>query len=337
MILFYILTITALGGFGIYFLFFKENNDWIQSLALQYIILYNEKYVEYSMVFKEYYDNYKMVKMVADIFSILYKVIYTLCSSVYYMVCFGELPLNEDCIYIEYYIQTHLNKYKNNTNKNAPFMFIIYNGFENYDTLHTTEKIENPNYTLKKEETYNSLYSNAFIREVGILQREINGEHVNDVEQMPIITNIENAVYIIREQQEYNASMKNNMDCLAILKIDKNVIIRVLRNNAVPKIPTSNEIINSKPSRVKFLAIEYLHPELNKSIFLEMNPFHLVENNELFSWCYIRREIYKIPFFIRPPFDYRYSIKLIDGMANEITLTSTQYVKLSKFKYEIIG
>lgn len=88
-------------------------------------------------------------------------------------------------------------------------------------------------------------------------------------------------------------------------------------------------------SDVCFLTIEYVHPAMEKGIFIELDNGYYVANNCLFTPLFIRRclEYQTASFF----FDMDYELKLMDGDLNIFILTSRQWIQLSEKGYSIKG
>ena len=90
------------------------------------------------------------------------------------------------------------------------------------------------------------------------------------------------------------------------------------------------------PSRVRFLAVSYTHPNMGTHIIdLEVNPDYFIEKNEILSYTFISRllEYQSDKSYV---FDDRYRVKIIDGNIQTVELTSNQYVVLGVRDYQII-
>lgn len=96
----------------------------------------------------------------------------------------------------------------------------------------------------------------------------------------------------------------------------------------------SNTICDVKPTRNYFLSIEYIHPNMETAISLNLDKRYLVSGNELFSPCFVLKclNYQKEPYV----FDTNYKISILDSGINYITFGNNQYIKLTDTKYEVM-
>ena len=117
-------------------------------------------------------------------------------------------------------------------------------------------------------------------------------------------------------------------DGLFIMKYFQYYITRVMFNNTV--LPKLNELQQSK---VKFLSVEYIHPELSDPLPLEIDNGFLVEGNELFSVTFVKRILeYQTKKYV---FDNRYRILIMDSKMNLINLRPDGHIILGSNSYDI--
>ena len=87
-------------------------------------------------------------------------------------------------------------------------------------------------------------------------------------------------------------------------------------------------------SKVKFLNIEYFHPENEKSITIEMDRNGYVVGNEILSNTFIKRALEYMNH--RKSFDMRYTLKIMDNNLDSVVLKSDEYILLEHDSYKII-
>jgi len=89
-------------------------------------------------------------------------------------------------------------------------------------------------------------------------------------------------------------------------------------------------------SEIRFLSIEYTHPEMRESIQLVLEKEWCIVGNELLGRIHILRMLeYQLSegSYI---FDDRYVLKIIDSNINVFDINSSQYIRLGSDNYEII-
>lgn len=117
-------------------------------------------------------------------------------------------------------------------------------------------------------------------------------------------------------------------DGLFIMKYFQYYITRVMFNKSI--LPNVDELVKSK---VKFLSVEYIHPELNNPLTLEIDDGFFVEGNELFNVTFVKRILeYQTKKYV---FDDRYRILIMDNKMNLINLKSDNYIILGLNGYDI--
>jgi hypothetical protein len=89
-----------------------------------------------------------------------------------------------------------------------------------------------------------------------------------------------------------------------------------------------------KTSSVKFLSIEYQHPDMNEPICIKLPSSFYLEGNSILSAAFIRQWLEEtgVPYV----FDNRYTIYIIDQDVSSISLSNKEYITiLSDKKYKI--
>lgn len=94
------------------------------------------------------------------------------------------------------------------------------------------------------------------------------------------------------------------------------------------------EVCDVQPTRNYFLSVEYSHPTMETTISLNLDKRYLITGNELFSPCFVLKclNYQKEPYV----FDKSYSLSILDSDIKNITIGSSQYIRLTGVKYEVI-
>ena len=87
-------------------------------------------------------------------------------------------------------------------------------------------------------------------------------------------------------------------------------------------------------NRTKLLSIEYNHPDMKNTIFMDLNEKIYLNNNEILSPLFVRRwlEYQSTGFF----FDLRYNLKIMDTNVNTFDLKSDKHLLILKNDYEVV-
>jgi hypothetical protein len=100
-----------------------------------------------------------------------------------------------------------------------------------------------------------------------------------------------------------------------------------------------NEAIVPRPSSVRFLAIQYVHPTLPKPVLLDLPTGYYQVGNELFSAAFIEWLLQQQSFWwchghvVSPGYD----LLLMDDQLAYTVLRFGQYVRLSATGYDVVG
>jgi len=96
-------------------------------------------------------------------------------------------------------------------------------------------------------------------------------------------------------------------------------------------------INNPKKSNIRFLSIQYTHPELKEPIELNLENQWFFVGNELIGKIHILRILEYQFSKSQYIFDERYILKIIDSDIHIFEITAEQYIRLEEDKYDIIG
>ena len=92
-----------------------------------------------------------------------------------------------------------------------------------------------------------------------------------------------------------------------------------------------------EPSRAKFLSIEYTHPDMDKSIVIELGDEYYMTNNHLLSPLFVKRYLEYNHSKGEYTFDENYKIRIMDNNIKICEVTSDYYINLNKNSYEILS
>jgi hypothetical protein len=118
-------------------------------------------------------------------------------------------------------------------------------------------------------------------------------------------------------------------DCLISMRIENKYIYKVCNIEEEPFDELPFEL-----SKVKFLSIEYTHPELDKPIVIEVDKNAYLIGNEILSCTFVKRAL-EYSCNIKN-FDTDYVLKIMDNDLKTFELKSNEYIKLEKDSYKII-
>lgn len=112
---------------------------------------------------------------------------------------------------------------------------------------------------------------------------------------------------------------------LIILKIKHQYISRMNKKKI--------EKISLEKTRKHLLCVEYIHPKMSQSIYLDIHPGYYVEGNEIFSELFVERCLrYQKSAYI---FDSDYKLKIMDNMMRTVEMHSNEYMIVDKNNYII--
>tara|TARA_B110000967_G_scaffold155871_1_gene160714 strand:+ start:1823 stop:2641 length:819 start_codon:yes stop_codon:yes gene_type:complete len=123
-----------------------------------------------------------------------------------------------------------------------------------------------------------------------------------------------------------NMNKNNFISILITIKQDDKYFIQV--NNC------THLNLNLKPSKVRFLSIEYEDPLLKEKFVITIDENMLYDKNEILSSAFIKR--YLDYNSLDVVYSHNYKIHIMDNNINMVTLTEKDYILLHKENYEII-
>jgi hypothetical protein len=124
-------------------------------------------------------------------------------------------------------------------------------------------------------------------------------------------------------------SSKNIDECLLTMKRGDKYIYKICN-----RWNKAGDELSDELSKVKFLNIEYFHPENEKSITIDMDRNAYVVGNEILSNTFIKRALEYMN--DRKSFDMSYSLKIMDNNLENFVLKSDEYIVLERDSYKII-
>lgn len=87
-------------------------------------------------------------------------------------------------------------------------------------------------------------------------------------------------------------------------------------------------------SKVKFLDIQYHHPDMKEPLILELSKEYYYSGNQLFSDTFVYRMLLYQPFpFV---FDERYTLEIMDNELETMTLKPSEYLILDDTSYRVV-
>lgn len=88
-----------------------------------------------------------------------------------------------------------------------------------------------------------------------------------------------------------------------------------------------------KNSKIRFLSIEYTHPKMTTTIYLDIPRNAYLIGNEILSATFVLRCLkYQVKSFI---FDLDYALNLMDNNIKQFTMNSEQYCLLGEMEYTV--
>lgn len=87
-------------------------------------------------------------------------------------------------------------------------------------------------------------------------------------------------------------------------------------------------------SKVKFIDIQYHHPDMSEPLILELSRDYYYSGNQLFSDAFVYRMLLYQPFpFV---FDDRYTLEIMDSDLETMTLKPSEYLVLDDTSYRVV-
>jgi hypothetical protein len=126
-----------------------------------------------------------------------------------------------------------------------------------------------------------------------------------------------------------NQLFEGEIELLIIFKNNDKYLFRTFRRDSDKEL-----FYSTNPSNVKFLTIEYTHPKMEKSIYLDFDKNIYLEENHILSSSFVRRFLgyQELPYH----FDMDYKLKIMDNNINNFDIGSEEFIVLKKDEYKII-
>jgi len=118
-------------------------------------------------------------------------------------------------------------------------------------------------------------------------------------------------------------------ECLITMKSDNKYIYKICTHH--------NECFKELPnefSKIKFLNIEYFHPEIKSSITISLERNAYLVGNEILSAAFVKRQLEYMN--SSKNFDMTYVLNIMDNNLNNFELKSDEYIVLDKMEYKIM-
>lgn len=83
---------------------------------------------------------------------------------------------------------------------------------------------------------------------------------------------------------------------------------------------------NGSPNNVRFLNVQYMHPNMQSPLKLTFDISYIRNGNEVFSKLFVRRLLGHQYYHYEYVFDDNYELHLMDNSVNKIVIKSNQYM-----------
>lgn len=161
---------------------------------------------------------------------------------------------------------------------------------------------------------------------------EANQKHMCNEEYLHI-ENITTELLLIEYKQMLETYITKNLidkntELLFTLKTPTFSLCNIFNDHVKDEVK-----IGLEKSTADFINIDYTHPRMKDPINIKLDPNYLYEGNEILSKAFILRYLkYQSSPFV---FSDEYTIKIVDGDINTVTLMSNQYILLKKNAYSV--
>jgi hypothetical protein len=128
------------------------------------------------------------------------------------------------------------------------------------------------------------------------------------------------------------STLSTHINSVVTLKHD-NIYIHRICNKSVPALTL--DINDIKKSYVRFLSIEYTHPDIKDQIIFTLDKSHFLNNNEILSNAFVLKLLeYQSYDYV---FDNYYKLKIMDNNINTFEISSNQHILLKENSYHIVN
>jgi hypothetical protein len=120
------------------------------------------------------------------------------------------------------------------------------------------------------------------------------------------------------------------LECLVLVALSETTIISRVVYASTPEQEESDKI--GPPSRIKIFIPDYMHPDIDDCIELDISPQYNIVGNQILSAAFIGRLLKNQT----NVFDDKYLINMLDKHMNMKKLTYGDYIKISENNYTIV-
>jgi hypothetical protein len=187
----------------------------------------------------------------------------------------------------------------------------MYTNWVSISSIYTCESEPHPTY----------IYSEAY-NDLNGIDEDIDAEtdNLNYKQSLLHWYNLSKVVVINQEKMD---------DCLITMKYGDKYAYKVCNKKSTKPTDTPCEL-----SSVKFINIEYCHPELKNPINIDIDKMGYLIGNEILSSTFVKRALdYGVNIL---DFDTKYVLKIMDNNINTFELKSNQYILLEKDGYKVM-
>jgi hypothetical protein len=175
---------------------------------------------------------------------------------------------------------------------------------------------------------YNSFFKSLLFMQDGKYLLSNNEYTIQDVHYDSDISKCVDNVGKILDNE---LSLVGNIeDCVFIMEYFNLFIVRYAMYTDMDS-PKFDELNRTNMS---FLSIEYTHPEMESSVFFELDDRFSIIGNELFSPSFVK---YLLEHQFYPyVFDNNYALNIMDSNMDIKQLTGKQYIRLNENTYDVV-
>ena len=118
-------------------------------------------------------------------------------------------------------------------------------------------------------------------------------------------------------------------ECLVLMALSETAIVSRVVNASTPEHGELDKI--DTPSQIKIFVPDYMHPDIDDCVELEVSPQYNIVGNQILSAAFIGRLLKNQT----NVFDDKYLISMLDKQMNMNKLTYRDYIKISESNYTI--
>jgi hypothetical protein len=142
---------------------------------------------------------------------------------------------------------------------------------------------------------------------------------------------------INEELNDYAGSIRNLMNDDNVNILQSMITLKLDGIYKTYQITKSNKerlsLLPLKLSKIRFLTIQYSHPNMTECIYLELEPSAYCCENVILSLIHVKRLLeYQTEYFV---FDKDYEISLMDAQIKTVSLNYKQYIQINESDYSV--